>query len=137
MGYNILIVDDSVIARSVIGKAAVLSDVGTGKIFNASNGAEALEILRDNWIDIVFCDINMPVMSGVEMIERMAEDGVTGSVPVVVVSSDGCLSKINRLKELGVREYIRKPFTPEEIGAALRRLLSDGAADAGMGGGKQ
>lgn len=123
MAYNILIVDDSVTIRAMIKKTLELTGLHIGEIFEAGNGKEALEHLHDNWIDIVLSDLNMPVMNGVEMVEAMAEDGLLKAIPVVIISTDGSTTRIEELKEKGVREYIRKPFTPETISKIIDKVL--------------
>ena len=125
MAYNILIVDDSAVARSVIGKVILLAKIDAGNIFCAANGEEALSILKNNWIDIVFTDINMPVMNGIELIDRMACDGILNTVPVIIISTEGSVTRIDELKAKGVRGYIRKPFTPEKICEVMRQILSE------------
>jgi two-component system, chemotaxis family, chemotaxis protein CheY len=115
MALNILIVDDSETVRAVISKTLRLAQVPVGQLLEASNGQEALDVLKDNWVDLVLCDINMPVMGGVEMIARMREDDLLKDVPVVVVSTEGSKTRIDDLLAKGVHAYVRKPFTPERI----------------------
>lgn len=130
MPYNILIVDDSETVRTVIARTLEMAGVSISNLYQASNGAEALEVMKNNWIDLVFSDINMPVMGGVEMIERMQESDLLGTVPVVVVSTEGSKTRIDDLMGKGVRAYIRKPFTPEKVKAVVEELLG-GDHDAG------
>lgn len=115
MAFNILLVDDSVTVRSVISKALHLACVDINLLYQAANGQEALEILEAEWIDIVLCDISMPVMDGETLVRKMGENGMINSIPVVIVSSAGSEPRIQRLRDLGVRDYIQKPFTPERI----------------------
>jgi two-component system, chemotaxis family, chemotaxis protein CheY len=124
MAYNILIVDDSMIVRSVIKRTLGLCGAEIGEIHEASQGREALELLEKAWIDIVFADINMPVMNGIEMIEEMERRGMMKDVPVVIVTTERNETRIERLKAKGVRACINKPFTPEEIRDILERYLS-------------
>jgi len=84
-----------------------------GELHEAENGKEALDILADHWIDIVFADINMPVMGGVEMVEKMSADGLLNTIPVVIVSTEGSTTRMEQLRAKGISGYIRKPFTPE------------------------
>jgi two-component system chemotaxis response regulator CheY len=100
-----------------------MAGVAVSTLHQASNGEEALEVMKNNWIDLVFSDINMPVMGGVEMIERMQESDLLGTVPVVVVSTEGSKTRIDDLLSKGVRAYIRKPFTPEKVKAVVEELL--------------
>ena len=62
MAYNIIIVDDSMIVRSVIKRTLDMCGLDIGELYEASNGLEALQHLEDQWIDIMFADINMPIM---------------------------------------------------------------------------
>jgi two-component system chemotaxis response regulator CheY len=136
MAYNILIVDDSVTARSFIAKAITVSGVDIGAIHEARNGREALDILHAQWIDMVLADINMPVMSGIEMVRRMNADGLMKTVPVVIVSTERSETRIAELMAAGVREYLNKPFTPEKFKQVVERILGAAAAEAGPGAAK-
>jgi len=115
MAFNILIVDDSVTVRAVITKTLKLAGVDIGELHQAGNGQEAMKVLENEWVDLVFCDISMPVMDGEELVAAMNANGMIQSVPVVIVSSAGSEPRVARLKENGVRDYIQKPFTPERI----------------------
>lgn len=115
MAFNILLVDDSLTVRAVIKKALQLAEVDIGELFEAENGAEALDVLDEQWVDLVFADISMPVMTGEEFVEKLNETGAIKELPVVIVSSAGNEPRIQRLKDLGIRDYIHKPFTPEQI----------------------
>ena len=123
MAYNILVVDDSKTIRSIIAKTLRLTKLDIGEIYEAADGREALECLHDHWVDAVLSDINMPVMTGIELVDAMAKDGLLKNVPVIIISSDGSVSRIEELKEKGVRDYIRKPFTPESLCRAIDNVL--------------
>lgn len=129
MPYNILVVDDSQTVRAVIRKTLDLAGVEVGEIHEAGNGQEALDILRDNWLDLVFADINMPVMTGIEMVDRMSADGLLKTVPVVIISTEGSATRVEQLKAKGVSAYIRKPFTPEIIREVVDEVLGARNAD--------
>ncbi len=126
MAFNILLVDDSATVRAVISKALVLAGVEIHDLHQASNGAEALQVLEDNWVDLVFCDISMPVMDGEEFVAKLNESGMIGSIPVIIVSSAGSEPRMARLKESGVRAYIQKPFTPERIREVVDLVMGAG-----------
>ena len=123
MSLNILIVDDSATVRAVIAKTINMSDIPVSELHQAENGKEALDILGQNWIDLILADINMPVMGGIEMIERMHEDGLLKTIPVIVVSTEGSATRMEQLKAKGVRAYIRKPFTPEVVQKVIADIL--------------
>jgi two-component system chemotaxis response regulator CheY len=125
MSFNILIVDDSRTIRSVIRKTLLIAGVPTGELYEASNGREGLQIMKDNWVDLCFADINMPVMNGIEMIEQMLADQMLEKLPVVIVSTEGSKTRIEELFRKGVRAYLRKPITPEIIRNVVKEVLGD------------
>ena len=123
MPYNVLIVDDSPIVRKVMEKTLRLSRTDLGEISQAGNGQEALDLLKDHWVDIVFADINMPEMDGIELVERMSQNGSLKTTPVVIVSTERSVTRIEELRAKGVRAYLNKPFTPEEIKTVIDEVL--------------
>ncbi len=123
MKWKILIVDDSTVVKAVLMKALGESGAPIQSVFDASNGKEALDTLRTESIDLVFADINMPVMNGVELVECMADDPALKSIPIIMVSTDGSVSRKEYLQSKGVRAYVRKPFTPEQIRAVVREVM--------------
>lgn len=122
MAYNILVVDDSSVMRAMIIKSLNMSGVPMSEVHQASHGQEAFEALNQNWIDLVFVDINMPVMNGEEMIEKMRQDTIMRSIPIIVVSTEGSEKRIEQLKGKGVK-FIHKPFTPERIRDTVREIM--------------
>lgn len=123
MGYNILIADDSIIIRKMIAKILQISGLDIGEIYFAENGIQALDQLKAKWIDIVFADINMPEMNGIEMIEQMYKEDLLNSIPVVIISTEHSRERIEALKAIGVKAYVRKPFIPEEFSSLVKKLL--------------
>jgi len=119
MSYNILIVDDSETVRSVLVKTLGMAGVETGLLHQAGNGADALGLLREHWIDLVLADINMPVMNGMELVGEMKGDPSLSDIPVIIVSTEGSRTRIEDLKRSGIADFIRKPFTPESLKAAV------------------
>lgn len=128
MAINILIVDDSKIMRTMILKTLQMTGISMGEIFQAGNGQEGLEALEQNWIDLAIVDINMPVMNGEEMIDRMQKNSEMKDIPVVVVSTEGSQTRIDRLEQHGA-VFIHKPFEAETIRDTIQDLLKLGAAD--------
>lgn len=123
MSLRILIVDDSPIIRSVIEKNIRMAELAVDQCLHAGNGQEALDQLNGQWIDLAFVDINMPVMNGVELIERMKADPILKTIPVVVASTEGSETRIDALRDLGIAGYLRKPFTPEQFKEQITRIL--------------
>jgi two-component system chemotaxis response regulator CheY len=122
---NILIVDDSPVMRAFIKRVLSVSGMDASTPFEASHGRQALELLRAHSMDLVLTDINMPEMNGEELMRAMQADGALQSVPVVVVSTDARLERVEQMLGLGARGYITKPFTPERLRAELERVLEE------------
>lgn len=133
MSYSILVVDDSPLIRKMMKRSLGLSKVEVGTIFEATNGREALAVLAKEWIDLVFADIHMPEMSGIELIEHMAKDPLLAKIPVVVVSAERGEPAIAHLKSLGVRGHITKPFTPETVLEVVNELMAKAAEESANG----
>jgi len=121
MSYSILIVDDSLPMRSVIKRTFKAAGYGNSDFHEAANGKEALERVKNEWIDIVITDYNMPVMNGLELIRTIKKDDLLKNIPIVVISTEGNAAKIKEFIDCGAAGYISKPFTPE----AIRDLITD------------
>jgi two-component system chemotaxis response regulator CheY len=126
MSLNILIVDDSSTLRAVIAKTLRMAELPIQEVHQASNGAEALKVLGEHWVDLVFTDLNMPVMDGLALVERMAQDDLMKTTPVIVVSTEGSATRVEELKQKGVSAFVRKPFTPELIRETVETVLQGG-----------
>ena len=122
---NILIVDDSSMMRAMLKRAVSLSGMPIGAIHEAPNGQDALAILEANPIDALFTDINMPVMSGTDLLRQMAARGWNHIVRVIV-STDGSSARRDEVRDLDVRMYVEKPFAPEVIRDVLAEVCPDG-----------
>ena len=120
---SVLIADDSLVMRRMVARSLELSGVPPHELREACNGAEALGILREAYVDIVLCDLHMPVMDGLELVKTLGSDPATADVPVVIVSSERSPGLIAELEDLGVRGYLRKPFQPEALGNLVREVL--------------
>jgi len=122
MALNILVVDDSSVMRAIIIKTLHLSQLPVGEVHQASNGQEALKVLDGKWIDLALVDINMPVMDGEEMINRLRQNPATADLPVIVVSTEGSETRKEGLIQKGAG-FVHKPFTPEALRDAIVRTL--------------
>lgn len=123
MAYNILVVDDSETMRAVIAKTLGLSGLPVGNLYQAADGKQGIETLRREWIDLVLADINMPVLNGVGMVAEMNGDPALAGIPVIIVSTEGSATRLQELKERGVKAFLRKPFPPEELKKAVETVL--------------
>jgi two-component system chemotaxis response regulator CheY len=123
MSYTILVVDDSAIVRTMVKKAVSMAGLDVGQVHEAANGKEALAVLGRTWIDVVFADINMPEMTGTELVRHMKADPALASTPVVIISSEQSQTRIDELKAWGARAYLKKPFRPEQFREVVENLL--------------
>lgn len=130
MGYNILVVDDSLAMRKVIKKALKISGL-QGEVLEAGNGFEGVEIVTKNWVDIVFTDIHMPDMDGIEFIKRLKTIPTCAEIPIVVISTEGRESIMEQIKQMGVAGYLTKPFKPNEVRELVLSIMEvDSDVDA-------
>jgi two-component system, chemotaxis family, chemotaxis protein CheY len=118
MALNVLVVDDSAVMRAMIVRTLKLSGVPLAAIHQAGNGEEGLRTIRDQWIDLVLLDVNMPVMNGEEMLTALRADDATAGLPVIVVSTESSDTRLARLTALGAR-IVHKPFPPETLRAMI------------------
>jgi two-component system chemotaxis response regulator CheY len=125
LAYNVLLVDDSATVRAVMTKTLKLAQIDLGELFTAANGKEALVVLKEKWIDLVITDLNMPEMTGAELVDAITADPTLKSIPVVVVTTEGSVTRIEDLKQKGVRGYVRKPFTPEQIREMIIKVMGE------------
>ncbi|HLB91397.1 MAG TPA: response regulator [Terriglobales bacterium] len=118
-----LIVDDSSVMRKIVERSLRQAGVELEKVVEASNGAEALAVLNDNAVDLILCDINMPVMDGLEFVKQIAGVENAKGVPVVMITTEGSESHVVQALSAGARGYIRKPFTPDQVKEHVLPLL--------------
>jgi two-component system, chemotaxis family, chemotaxis protein CheY len=128
VAFRVLIVDDSPVMRAFIRRIIVLSGMEGAEFLEASDGREALNRLREQWVDVVLTDINMPSMDGEELVRCLEADDLLKSVPVVIVSTDSTESRMRQMLALGARGYVKKPFLPETLREELERVLGEAYA---------
>jgi two-component system, chemotaxis family, chemotaxis protein CheY len=121
---NILIVDDSAMMRTMIKRAAALTGLPIGQIHEAANGRQALEILERHPVDALFTDINMPVMTGIELLQQVADHPRWKHMVRVIISTDGSEARRTEADSLNVRLYVEKPFRPEVMRDVLSALTA-------------
>jgi two-component system chemotaxis response regulator CheY len=131
MAFNVLVVDDSAVMRTMVIRTLRLSGVPVGEVYQAGNGEEGLVQLREHWVDLVLLDLNMPQMNGEELLAEIRSHPDTASVAVIVVSTEGSEVRIKRIRDLGA-QFVHKPFRPEELRAVIRDLtgVTDDTFDA-------
>ncbi len=123
MAFRVLIVDDSPAMRSFVKRVLELSGFEMGACLEAGNGSEALDLLNQEWVDVILTDINMPVMNGEEFVQRVSQNDSLRNVPILVVSTDRTEDRVRQMMALGAKGYVKKPFQPEELREKLEQVL--------------
>jgi two-component system chemotaxis response regulator CheY len=118
-----LIVDDSSVMRKIVERSLRQAGVELEQVLEAGNGAEALGVLRDHVVDLILCDINMPVMDGLEFVRQVGSVANAKGVPVVMITTEGSETHVVQALSAGARGYIRKPFTPDQVKEHVVPLL--------------
>lgn len=120
MTGKVLVIDDSLLVRQQVSRALTAAGFS---IVEASDGEDALEKLASNPdARLIVCDVNMPRMNGIEFLERLSAE--RRGVPVVMLTTEGQPELIQRAKSLGAKGWIVKPFKPELLVAAARKLAA-------------
>lgn len=122
MGKKILVIDDSSTARQLI----VNHLTGLGhEIIQAADGDEGLQkASSENGVALIFSDINMPVLNGLEMVERLKKNSATQNIPICLLTTETGNEELQRAKALGVNAFLVKPVKKEQILAVVNGLLS-------------
>jgi two-component system chemotaxis response regulator CheY len=118
---KILVVDDSTAMRLIVKKTLRLAGFEGHDIIEAQDGAEALATIQKVAPDLVLSDWNMPNMTGIELLEKLAADGL--KVKFGFVTTEATPDMRSRAAQAGARFLISKPFTPESFKEALKAHL--------------
>lgn len=122
MGKKILVVDDSATVRQQV--ALALGEAGFD-VLEAVDGQDGLDKIKATpALSAVICDINMPRMNGLEMIEKVRAQSALSSLPVIMLTTEGQPSLIARAKQAGAKAWIIKPFKAELLVSALRKVAA-------------
>jgi DNA-binding NarL/FixJ family response regulator len=118
---TILLVDDHALVRA--GVKRLLATLATGEILEASNGRDALALIRRHRPELVVLDLNLPGLGGLELLRRMI---AAGAGPILVLSMHGEPLYAKRALDAGAAGYVTKNASPDELLAAVRRVLAGG-----------
>lgn len=122
MKKKVLVVDDSITIRKQV--VAAVESAGFEAV-QAVDGVDALEKMATAGdVSIIVSDVNMPRMSGVDLLERIRGEAATANIPFVILTSDGQAASVQRARQLGVGGYLKKPFRAELLLAAIHKLAS-------------
>ncbi len=121
---QVLIVDDSSVMRKIVERSLRQAGIEIEKVFEAGNGAEALAVLTDAKVDIILCDINMPVMDGLEFVKQLSGVPNAKGVPVVMITTEGSEGHVVQALSAGAKGYLRKPFTADQVKEHILPVLA-------------
>jgi PleD family two-component response regulator len=124
--HPVLIVDDMKLARLKLSQ--ICKNLGFTQILEAANGEEAMTILGKIKPVLILSDYNMPVMNGLELLQRVRETPAMVKIPVIFITSESERTLILSAVTLGVAEYVVKPFTDEILQQKIKEVLSKAAA---------
>ncbi len=117
---KVLIADDELHFRVFMETVVDWEALGFTVVGTAKNGAEAIQLVHDLEPDIIFLDINMPKMSGIQMAERLREE--RSEVTIIFITGYSEFEYARKALQLGVAEYILKPFSDEELLVVLNKI---------------
>lgn len=123
MALNILVVDDSTAIRKILIRVLRQTALTIGEIFEARDGIEALDIVRNHALNLVLSDINMPNLDGLGLLAELKNSPEWRALPVVMITTEGSEEKVSHAIRLGSAAYIRKPFTAEQIQDKISALI--------------
>ena len=119
---RIMIVDDVTAIRQIVSK--VFQDVGY-QVTEASRGDEAFELAKLKRVHLVITDVNMPGMSGLDLIKALRGLGTYKNTPILILARDASDENIKKAQALGASGFIEKPFTPERLLSVVNQVLVD------------
>ncbi len=120
--YQVLIVEDSPTMRQLISFA--LKRLRGIQIVEANDGVDGLKKLSATKFDLIFTDINMPIMDGLKLVSLVRNDANYKEVPIVVITTEGAQEDRERALALGANDYITKPIQPNKILDVAKTLLN-------------
>ncbi|MGB7890778.1 MAG: response regulator [Microcoleus sp.] len=128
---TVLIVDDSITVRSLL---SITFEKSGYRVEEARDGKEAWEKMKSGLpCDIVFCDIEMPRMDGLELLSRMQKDAVLCELPIAMLTSRGADRHRQMAYSLGAKGYFTKPYLEEQLLDAASRMLKGEVVGAPVG----
>ena len=122
MGLCVLIVDDSSVMRKILERSLRQASKSTiDEVIEAGDGGEAMEKLEGASVSVIFSDINMPNVNGLEFLRLLKESPHKG-LPVIMVTTEGGEKTVMEAISLGAKGFIRKPFTAVQMVDALAKV---------------
>ena len=120
---KVLIAEDSSVIQNLTKKILQIQNY---QIFSAKNGVQVMEMLKDEYFDIILMDINMPKMDGMECARqiRKLEDEMKSKIPIVAITGNAMNYSMDDFKEAGINEYLQKPLNFDNLVDTVKNLTS-------------
>ena len=119
--YSCLVVEDSPMMRQLV--VFALGRISNRTVTEADDGVDGLRKLAAGKFDIILTDINMPIMDGLKLIQRVRMDATHKDTPIVVITTEGGREDRERALRLGANAYITKPIQAPRVMATVKELL--------------
>ncbi|MGE0489338.1 MAG: response regulator [Vulcanimicrobiota bacterium] len=119
---KILVIDDSRFVRKQIIK---FLDDFSASIYEAADGQEALDVHKVQQVDLILTDWNMPVKTGLELVQELKEGHVERDPPILMITTNNQQDAIVAAIEAGCDDFLMKPFDREDLHLKLRSMLGD------------
>ena len=123
MTATILIVDDSITARKLVHH--LISEQGH-QVVEAEDGKKGLAALEAHDIDLIFSDINMPWMTGLEMVDEIKKNPQWAAIPICMLTTESSSESLQKAKKLGVNAFLIKPIQKDQLQAVMQQYLKAG-----------
>lgn len=112
---KILIIDDSLVMRNIHKNALREHGYKDDRLLEASQGYEALDQLKNNEVELIIVDWNMPMLDGLSFVKEVRANGVWRDIPILMVTSEAARENVVEAVKAGVNNYIVKPITGEKL----------------------
>ena len=120
MALKVLTVDDSKTIRMIVKKAFKDYDC---ELFEAENGVEGLAIAAKEKPGLIVLDITMPVMNGIEMLEKIKREPELKDIPVIMLTAESGKDNVMHIVKMGVKDYMVKPFKGEDLIGRVLKIM--------------
>lgn len=119
---NILVVEDSPTMRQLIGFA--MKRISNARVIEATDGVDALKKISTEKVDLIICDINMPVMDGLKLVSLVRGNPAFKDVPIIMVTTEGAEEDRKRAIAIGANDYLPKPIQTQELIKLVNNYLA-------------
>ena len=122
---KILLVDDNHHMRALL--TEILRAIGVQQVFEANDGAEALQLMRNHAVDIIMTDLAMEPLDGIDFVRllRNSPDSPNPMAPVIMVTGHSTMKRVNEARDVGVNEFLSKPVTAKGVLDRLTRVVEN------------